>query len=328
MRERVETQDTDFIDFDWSGPGLVPHKTAALTPLETQPPLTSAPPAAARWLTEADWRSLPQTPATPALILFHGLEGGSLSRYAQAIAHHFRARGWIVVIAHFRGCSGTPNRLARAYYSGDSADVEFMLQTVRSRVPHAKWHAAGVSLGGNALLKYLGEQGSQVCWLAACAGVSVPLDLTAGAQCLSRGVWGRHIYTPYFLKTMKRKVLEKARRFPGTIDDERIRHARDLHEFDDAYTAPMHGFRNANDYWHRASSKPWLASVAVPTLVLNACNDPFFPAAALPGPHDCSSHVLLHQPAAGGHAGFPTGPFPASLNWLPQRLGRYFETGL
>ena len=149
----------------------------------------------------------------------------------------------------------------------------------------------------------------------------------AGGNALSQGFINRHIYTAMFLRTMKHKVLEKARRFPGAIDVMRIAHARDLRDFDDAYTAPMHGFRNALDYWTRASSKPWLASITVPTLVLNARNDPFMPAKALPTPTECSAQVLLHQPAQGGHAGFPSGTFPAHLGWLPQRLGRFFETG-
>lgn len=327
VRQRVDTPDTDFIDIDWTGPGLFPHKRADGQPIDNTTPVVAGKTAAARWMTDADWQSLPQTPDTPALVLFHGLEGGSTSRYAQSIAHHFRARGWIVAVAHFRGCSGTPNRLARAYYSGDSAEVGFMLDTVRARIPHARWHAVGVSLGGNALLKFLGEQEDKVSWLAACAGVSVPLDLVAGGNTLSHGLFNRRVYTAYFLKTMKHKVLEKARRFPGAIDVMRIAHARDLRDFDDAYTAPMHGFRHALDYWTRASSKPWLASISVPTLVLNARNDPFLPESALPMPRECSEQVLLHQPAEGGHAGFPTGAFPAHLGWLPQRLGRFFETG-
>ncbi|WP_233233595.1 YheT family hydrolase [Bordetella sp. LUAb4] len=328
VRERVETPDGDFVDIDWTGPGLFPHKSPDNQGNIATPAVASTPTAAARWINEADWASLPQTEGTPALVLFHGLEGGSMSRYAQSVSHHFRARGWIVAIAHFRGCSGVPNRLARAYYSGDSDEVGFMLNSVRARVPHARWHAVGVSLGGNALLKYVGEQQEQVAWLGACAGISVPLDLVAGGNSLSKGFINRRIYSAYFLRTMKHKVLEKARRFPGSIDVMRIAHARDLRDFDDAYTAPMHGFRNALDYWTRASSKPWLASVTVPTLVLNARNDPFFPEPALPGPADCSAAVLLHQPATGGHAGFPTGAFPGHLGWLPQRLGRFFETGL
>ncbi|OZI71493.1 YheT family hydrolase [Bordetella genomosp. 12] len=326
VRERVDTPDTDFVDFDWTGPGLFPHKTADGRAFTGDAPVNGKT-AAARWMAPEDWNSLPRNADTPALVLFHGLEGGSNSRYAQSVAHHFRARGWIVAIAHFRGCSGVPNRLARAYYSGDSEEVGFMLETVRRRIPQARWHAVGVSLGGNALLKYLGEHPDSTQWLAGAAGVSVPLDLVAGGKALCQGVFGRRIYTPYFLRTMKHKVLEKAKRFPGAIDVMRIANARDLRDFDDAYTAPMHGFRNALDYWTRASSKPWLAKIGIPTLVLNARNDPFLPESALPVPAECADQVLLHQPAAGGHAGFPSGPFPAHLNWLPQRLGRFFETG-
>ncbi|MCY1553313.1 hypothetical protein D9M68_897840 [compost metagenome] len=150
----------------------------------------------------------------------------------------------------------------------------------------------------------------------------------ACGKTLSTGVFNRRVYTAHFLKTLKHKVLEKAHRFPGAVDVMRIAHAHDLREFDDTYTAPMHGFRNALDYWTRASSKPWLPKIAVPTLVLNARNDPFIPAASLPGPQECSPSILLHQPSDGGHAGFPTGSFPAHLNWLPQRLGRFFESGL
>jgi predicted alpha/beta-fold hydrolase len=327
VRERVDTPDGDFLDFDWTGPGLFPHKPPADAAAEPAP-IAAARTGAVRWITPNDWAMLPQMPGTPAMILFHGLEGGSLSRYAQSIAHYFRARGWIVTVAHFRGCSGTPNRLARAYYSGDSDEVGFMLDSVRARVPHARWHAVGVSLGGNALLKYLGERAGDMSWLSAAAGISVPMDLVAGGNSLSHGFINRRIYTAYFLKTMKRKVMEKARRFPGAIDVMRITHARDLRDFDDAYTAPMHGFRNALDYWTRASSKPLLPAVAVPTLVLNARNDPFFPEPALPGPADCSPSIVLHQPANGGHAGFPTGALPGHLGWLPQRLSRFFETGL
>ena len=325
VRERVDTPDGDFLDFDWSGPGLFPHRTPA--DAHDADPAPVAGTAAVRWMTDSDRLALPQTPETSAVIIFHGLEGNSLSRYAQSIGQYFRARGWVVVVAHFRGCSGTPNRLARAYYSGDSEEIGFMLQAARQRLPAARWHAVGVSLGGNALLKYLGEQGQAAARLAAAAGVSVPLDLVAAGQNLSRGFINRHIYTRFFLRTMKAKVLEKARRFPGVIDVMRVAHARDLREFDDAYTAPMHGFRNALDYWTRASCKPLLAGIAVPCLVLNARNDPFLPEPALPGPDECSDAVLLHQPAEGGHAGFVTGPFPGHGRWLPQRLARFFETG-
>ena len=325
VRERVNTPDGDFLDFDWTGPGLFPDRLANGQPAQVDTALSVT--AAHRWLQEDDWQTLPSTPGTPALILFHGLEGSSRSHYAQSIAQYFRARGWVVVIAHFRSCSGFPNRMARAYYSGDSEDIDFMLATVRSRLPHARWHAAGVSLGGNAMLKHLGEQGSNISWLAASAAVSVPMDLLACGTRLSDTVAGQHLYTRYFLKTMKPKIIEKAKRFPGNIDVFRLSQCKTLREFDTLYTAPMHGYKNALDYWTRASSKPWLTSIAIPTLILSARNDPFVPGPSLPGSQDCSSSVLLHQPATGGHAGFVTGSFPGHIGWLPARLARFFDNG-
>lgn len=323
VRERVNTPDGDFLDFDWTGPGLFSDRLASGASAPPDPSLTHT--AARRWMDDDDWQALVTPPDTPALVLFHGLEGSSRSHYAQAIAQYFRARGWIVVIAHFRGCSGFANRMARAYYSGDSDDIAFMLQTVRNKVPDARWHAVGVSLGGNAMLKYLGEHPDQTDWLTASAAISVPLDLVACGVRLSDSWIGRHVYTRHFLKTMKTKVAEKAKRFPGNIDALRMAQAKSLREFDDLYTAPMHGYKNALDYWTRASSKPLLGQIALPTLVLNARNDPFVPGPSLPDSYDCSDHVLLHQPAEGGHVGFVTGRFPGNLNWLPMRLARFFE---
>jgi len=324
VRDRVDTPDGDFIDFDWVGPHLFSNKTADNISVEADPRLAAT--AARRWMQESDWGTLPSTPDTSALVLFHGLEGSSSSHYAQAIAQYFRARGWVVVVAHLRGCSGFANRMARAYYSGDSDDLKFMLETVLARLPNAKWHAAGVSLGGNAMLKCFGEHPALSQRLEAAAAISVPLDLVACGTALSDSFLGRRLYGRYFLRTMKRKVLEKLKRFPGSIDILRFTQARTLREFDDIYTAPMHGYKNALDYWTRASSKPWLKELVVPTLVLNARNDPFVPAPSLPDSQDCSDSVLLHQPAEGGHMGFVTGSFPGHLNWLPQRIARYFET--
>src|SRR3546814_4855716 len=139
--------DGDFLDFDWAGPGLLPDRLA--NGQATKPDTRLSGTAARRWMQDDDWASTPSDAGTSALVLFHGLEGSSRSHYAQAIAQHFRARGWVVVIAHFRGCSGFANRMARAYYSGDSADIDFILRTVRQRLPEARRHAVDVSLGGN-----------------------------------------------------------------------------------------------------------------------------------------------------------------------------------
>ncbi len=324
VRERVDSPDGDFLDFDWTAPGLFSDRLANGQMTTPDPRLAHT--AARRWMQPEDWQSVSLAADIPALVLFHGLEGSSRSHYAQSIAQYFRARGWIVVIAHFRSCSGFPNRMARAYYSGDSADLDFMLKTVRQRAPQARWHAAGISMGGNAMLKYFGELGSAAGELVdAVAAISVPLDLAVCGRHLSESWLGKTLYSRYFLRTMKAKIQEKAKRFPGNIDVLRLSQARTLREFDDAYTAPMHGYKNALDYWTRAACKPLLPNIEVPTLVLNARNDPFVPEASLPGSKDCSSSVLLHQPAEGGHAGFVTGAFPGNLGWLPNRLARFFE---
>lgn len=323
VRERTDTPDGDFLDFDWAGPGLLSDRLHDGRSAPREPGLAGV--AAQRWAMDEDWIQ-PPADQTDALILFHGLEGSSMSHYSQAIAHFFRARGWFVVVANFRGCSGFPNRMARAYYSGDSAEIAFMLDHVRKRLPDARWHAVGVSMGGNALLKYLGEAGGAT-GLAAAAGVSVPMNLPDCGKCLSDTFLGRQLYSRYFLKTIKKKIVDKAKRFPGFIDVMRIQQLRNLRDLDDLYTAPMHGYRNALDYWTRASSRPLLPEIRVPTLLLNARNDPFIPQASLPGSRDCSDTTLLHQPALGGHAGFTTGPFPGHLSWLPTRLAQFFETG-
>jgi len=322
VRERVDTPDGDFIDVDWTAPDVFAQRVdGKLVKLDAALAAT----AAHRWMHAQDWTALAHGSARQALILFHGLEGSSRSHYAQTIAQYFRARGWIVAVAHFRGCSGAPNRMARAYHAGESAEIAFMLEHARQRAPHVQWHALGVSLGGNALLKTLGEQGEAAHWLASCAAISAPTDLVTCGHALSDTWAGRHLYSRYFLRSMRQKLLEKSRRFPGTIDVLRLAQLKTLRDFDDYYTAPMHGYRDVLDYWTQASSLPVLRGIVVPTLVLNARDDPFVPAPCLPGSRDASAHVLLHQPARGGHVGFVTGGFPGDLHWLPQRVARFFE---
>jgi len=274
---------------------------------------------------QAQDRAALHTQQTPALILLHGLEGSSRSHYAQALARYFSIRGWIVVVAHFRSCSGFPNRLARAYHAGDSADGAAMLTHALTLAPKAHWHAVGVSLGGNVLLKLLGEQHPHTRSLHACTAISVPMDLRACGQALSNTPMGRHVYSPYFLHSMRQKLQEKAQRFPGVIDTKRLACAKTLYDLDDTYTAPVHGYRDALHYWETASSLPLLRHIGIPTLILNARNDPFVPAACLPCQHDVSSQVLLHQPAQGGHVGFTTGRFPGHSHWLTQRIARFFR---
>lgn len=267
------------------------------------------------------------------LILFHGLEGSSASHYAQAFADAARQRGWAIVLPHFRGCSGEANHAPRAYHSGDYEEIGWMLAQVARRWPAPPRVAAGVSLGGNALLRWLQEGGlSAGACVRAAASISAPLDLAAAGAAIDQGL-NRLLYARMFLRTMRRKARDLWQRHPGLFDLSRALAATTLREFDDAFTAPLHGFRGVDDYWRRASSKPHLASIRVPTLVLNACNDPFVPAASLPLQPSSGSHVQLWQPRAGGHVGFSDAVTPwdlrgdvralprAVLPWLAQAAG-------
>ena len=247
----------------------------------------------------------------PLMALFHGLEGSSTSPYARAIAAQALADGWRCVVPHFRGCSGELNRLPRAYHSGDSAEIAWILQALSGKA--GKLYGCGISLGGNALLKYLGEQGEKAAILKAVA-ISAPLDLAAAGRSLDAGL-SREIYTRIFLKTLKKKTFAKLNRKQIAIDAGRLKRARTFWEFDDTVTAPLHGFLGADDYWARSSSGPWLGRIRVPTLVLNARNDPFMPQESLDALPDTAPNVVLEFPRTGGHAGFP-----GRNRWLARRV--------
>jgi predicted alpha/beta-fold hydrolase len=260
----------------------------------------------------------PESRAAPLLVLFHGLEGSSRSAYARSIMRYFADRGWRAMVVHFRGCSGEANALPRSYHSGDSDEGDWILRRVRRDFPDAPLHAIGVSLGGNMLAKWLGERGEEASLLQAAASISAPLDLAAGGAALGRGV--SLLYARHFLHTLRPKVLAKIDRFPGVADAAAVRACRDLYDFDNAYTAPVHGFRDTEDYWQRASAKPLLGGVRVPLLILNAINDPFMPADKLPGQHEVSRYVCIERPAGGGHVGFTQGAHASFGSYLPARL--------
>jgi predicted alpha/beta-fold hydrolase len=258
---------------------------------------------------------------TPLVVLFHGLEGSSDSHYARALMAAVRARGWHGAIPHFRGCSGEANRAPRFYHSGDAEELDWILRRLRQRYP-GPLYVAGVSLGGNALLRWLGEQGHGAGIVDAAAAVSAPLDLAAGGAALSNGL--NRVYTRMFLQTLKPKALAKLAHFPGLFDRARLLAANDLYAFDNVVTAPLHGYRDTDDYWHRASARHVLHAITVPTLVLNARNDPFLPGRHLPA--TAAPAVTLEYPATGGHVGFPTGLFPGRIDWLPRRILHFFDT--
>ncbi|APW40056.1 alpha/beta hydrolase [Rhodoferax koreense] len=289
-RERWITPDLDFVDVDFADPaGLVADPVA-------------------------------HPSARPLLVLFHGLEGSSASHYAEAFADFARAHGMAYAVPHFRGCSGEINLAPRAYHSGDFEEVGWVLKRLHT------WHqgpviAVGVSLGGNALLRWaeeMGEQAGRV--VRAVAAVSSPIDLAAGGHAIGRG-FNRLVYTRMFLRSMKPKALQKLAQFPGLFDREALLAARDLYEFDNIFTAPLHGFKNTEDYWGRASAKPHLASIRIPALVVNASNDPFVPAWSLPHQNEVGEYVTLWQPAHGGHVGFPQGPVPGHVRTMPDAVG-------
>ena len=262
----------------------------------------------------------------PLVALFHGLEGSSSSHYAGALAHELTKRGWRGAVPHFRGCSGEPNRLPRAYHSGDTDEIGWILRRLRSETTGASLFAMGVSLGGNALLKWLGEDARAKELLSAAAAVSAPFDLMAAGDALGRGF--NLVYTHAFLATLKKKGELKLVRFPGLFDGDAMRRARTLREFDEAVTAPLHGFRGTDDYWTRASAKRLLNRIDVPTLLLNARNDPFMPETALPRSEEVSTFVLCEFPDQGGHASFVSAPFPGNLGWLPRRVTGFFESAI
>lgn len=272
---------------------------------------------------DVDFLDAPRADA-PMLVLLHGLEGSSQSHYARAFAHWAQAQGWRFAVPHWRGCSGELNRAPRAYHSGDFEEVHWLLTRLRAQSGVAL-HGVGISLGGNALLRWAAEAGELAgTRVRALASVSAPLDLAAGGHAVGRG-FNRLVYTRMFLQTMKPKALAKLAQHPGLFDRERLLAARTLYEFDNVFTAPLHGFRDTDDYWSRASAKPHLARICVPTLALNARNDPFVPAGSLP--REGGSHVTLWQPAHGGHAGFPGGAFPGHLMTLPDTVMRWLQHG-
>jgi uncharacterized protein len=297
-RERWVTPDDDFVDADWLSDATVP----------------GAPPQ-------------PVLQGRPLLVLFHGLEGSSASHYARAFAHQARCRGWAFLVPHFRGCSGELNRAPRAYHSGDHVEIGWML--AQAQVRHAgPVLAVGVSLGGNALLRWAQEaQHSAAKLVRAVSSVCAPLDLMASGLALGQG-FNRLVYTRLFLRTMRRKALRKWAQHPGLFDRELLARARDLYDFDNLFTAPLHGFRDTDDYWRRAAARPHLKALRVPALLVNAQDDPFVPAHSLPTAEEIGPDTQLWQPARGGHVGFATGGPPGHVLGMPAAVVAWLEAHL
>lgn len=262
-------------------------------------------------------------PHQPVVVLFHGLEGSSDSHYARTLMYAVKQRGWTGIVPHFRSCSGEMNLAPRFYFSGDSTEISWILQKIQqhqARIQASHLFATGVSLGGNTLLKWLGEHPESSIVDAACA-ISAPIDMAASGYALGKS--GNRIYAKVFLKTMQKKAIEKWRQFPDLFDLDTVLNAKDIYTFDNLVTAPLHGFTNVEDYWYHSSSKHVLMNIAVPTWILNAQNDPFMSKQSLP--RQASPAVTLSYPKQGGHVGFPTGPFPGKINWLAEQMLTFLE---
>jgi predicted alpha/beta-fold hydrolase len=266
--------------------------------------------------------------ARARVFLLHGLEGSVHSHYVQGIVRGAEAKGWSTTVLVFRGCGPEFNVAPRMYHSGETSDLRFALAEVIASRPTERVLLAGVSLGGNVVLKYLGEEAKQVSpRIVAAAAVSVPYDLEAGSRNLQRGF--ARVYDRHFLRSLRRKALRKLAQHPGLFDPTRLRSARTIEDFDDAVTGPVHGFGGSHDYYARSSSIHFLDRIAVPTFLLSAADDPFLPADVLTRVAAVAGRNPLleaHFTARGGHVGFLSGAMPfLPVHWGEERVLSFFE---
>jgi predicted alpha/beta-fold hydrolase len=264
----------------------------------------------------------------PRVLLLHGLEGSARSHYVGGFLSEASARDWGATVMVFRGCGSAPNLAKRFYHSGETQDLGAVFQEVRKRFPHAPWFVAGVSLGGNVILKWLGEQGSSASGrVRAAAAVSAPFDLEAGSRHISQGF--AKVYDRSFLRSLRAKALAKLVRYPDLFDREKLGRARTVYEFDDAVTGPVHGFSSARDYYEQSSSMGFLSRIGVPTLLLSSRDDPFLPRHVLKKVEaiaDMNQLLSVEFHDAGGHVGFVAGSRPwRPVYYAEWRVFRFFD---
>ena len=278
-RERFETPDGDFVDVDWLG-----------------------------------------GPAgSPLLLVLHGLEGTLRSHYIGGLFRLAAARGWRAGVMYFRSCSGELNRLPRFYHSGETGDFDHVLRRVAAREPGVRIGVVGVSIGGNVLVKWLGEQGEDAPRaLAGAVAISVPFDLAGCARLMDRGL-PKVLYTTSFMRSLRQKTLAKSRAFPDFVDIRAALRARTFAAYDRLVTAPLHGFADEEDYWRRSSSGPYVARIRRPTLLISALDDPFIPPASLPDPRLLPPAVRAEFVPRGGHVGFVEGRPWRATSWAERR---------
>lgn len=260
----------------------------------------------------------------PRVVLFHGLEGSFYSPYAHGLLQAWKARGWLGVVMHFRGCSGEPNRMQRIYHSGETGDASFFLHWLRERYGQAPTAAVGISLGGNMLAYLMGEQG-EACLLDAAVVVSAPLMLEPCSQRLEQGF--SRIYQRYLLNLLKQNARRKLMRWPGTlpVDLQQQKALNKLRAFDDAITARAHGFLDATDYYRRCSALPLLSGVTKPLLIIHAQDDPFMTGAVIPDLTTLPANIHYQLTKHGGHVGFVAGTLRQPQMWLEQRIPHWLS---
>ena len=276
-----------------------------------------------------DVDELAAEPFAPRVIVLHGLEGSSRSPQVRGLLEQARRRGWGGIAVNFRGCSGEPNRLRRSYHGGETGDLAWVVERVRAGHPDSLILLVGFSLGGNVLLKYLGEQGDTLpSHVRAAVAVSAPMDLARSAHALSHGL--SQVYGHRLVQQLKRKTFQKLRQYPDLVDPLKLRAVKRLAEFDDLVTAPVHGFTDAKEYWSRSSAGPFLARIRRPALLINAQDDPFLPAEALPVQAVAANVCLVGEfPASGGHLGFLAGRWPgAPVAWAEARAAAFLAQHL
>ena len=279
-------------------------------------------------LNDGDFLDLDWGPRThgPVVLVLHGLEGSSDSPYASGMLEIAHARGWRGVVMHFRGCSGEPNRLPRSYHSGDTEDLADVVSHLRASGDVPALAAVGYSMGGNVLLKWLGERGTDAS-LAAAVAVSVPYTLSLTADRLTRGL--SRVYQRRLIGDLRAKLRRKFSVRASPIDLERAHSSRNFWEFDDRVTAPLHGFKDVHDYYSRSSSRQYLRDIGVPTLMLHAEDDPFMTPEGLPSRDELSPSIALEVSARGGHVGFVHGSLPwRPRYWLEERIPAFLESYL
>lgn len=273
------------------------------------------------WYPSTSITDLDQSLSTPIVVVLHGLEGSAESNYATGIMQQIEQLGWQGVVLHFRGCFGGPNGLERSYHSGDTADLDHVLKAINQQVPNRPLYAIGYSLGGNVLLKYLGEQGSHANLRAAVA-VSVPFELSHASQRLNRGF--SKLYQHVLLSSLKRSFFLKFKTLPCPLDKSKVSKVKTIWDYDDLVTAPLHGFRDASDYYRKSSSRQFLKRITVDTLLLHAKDDPLVPPSAIPMEAELGKRTTLECYTTGGHVGFLSGVIPFRPNyWLDNRIREF-----